>query len=113
MANYFSVIAVILAVFVLQTQTLQWFRFDNEVQEYTEETKKTTVYFKPCQKKTTETDKEALVPLLFHENDCTKFWKCEDGKAYLQVCLNNKKFDTKTFKCTYPNKATCLASQIG
>lgn len=94
-SSLFLLVAIFLAFFV-QTQSHQLFKFDDKVEN-------TAI--------TACNDDDAAIA--FHKDDCSRFWKCKKPKAYLQVCIAGKKFDTKTLMCTSPKLATCRDSQGG
>lgn len=92
-SSLFFLVAILLT-FIVQAQSHQLFKFGDKVDEAN-----------------TACKKDAAVA--FHKEDCSRFWKCKDKKAYLQECIAGKKFDTKTLMCTSPKRAKCRDSQGG
>lgn len=50
---------------------------------------------------------EGLVVHLPHENDCTKFYKCDWGVAVLFACPANLHFNPTLSVCDWPSEAGC------
>lgn len=101
MASSFYV-TVVLSVFIFQAQAHQLFKFGDDAKSF-DPNDVSTNYYELCL--------YPQVSILYHQTDCSRFWKCKGSKAYLQVCNNGKKFDTKTLMCTHPKMAACLDSQ--
>ncbi len=91
--------AVILLGFIFQAQSHQLFKPGDESKKF----ETAAVITNLCEDKN--------VAIIFHENDCSRFWKCKGEFAYLQVCAGGKKFDTKTLMCTSPKHASCRDGQ--
>lgn len=48
--------------------------------------------------------------MLPYPQDCSKYYSCLKGFAYLQQCPNNLQWSTLTYRCDYPEVAKCQAS---
>ncbi|TMW39383.1 hypothetical protein DOY81_015537 [Sarcophaga bullata] len=47
------------------------------------------------------------VIMLPYPHDCSKYYSCLKGYAYLQQCPNNLQWSTLTYRCDYPDVAKC------
>lgn len=45
--------------------------------------------------------------MLPYPQDCSKYYSCLNGLAYLQQCPSNLHWSTLTYRCEYPDKAKC------
>ncbi|KAG5860633.1 hypothetical protein JTB14_028372 [Gonioctena quinquepunctata] len=43
-----------------------------------------------------------------HKEDCSKYWQCSNGKAYLQNCPNDTHFNSILNVCDFPETAGCI-----
>ena len=50
------------------------------------------------------------VIMLPYPHDCSKYYSCLKGYAYLQQCPNNLQWSTLTYRCDYPDVAKCQTS---
>lgn len=48
-----------------------------------------------------------------HEDDCTKFYKCDWGRAVLQECPDGLHFNAELSVCDWPESAKCDAAFVG
>ncbi|KAL8599967.1 hypothetical protein ACOMHN_038966 [Nucella lapillus] len=51
-----------------------------------------------------------IASLYAHPTDCTKFYQCAHGHAYLKDCPGNTHFNPNQLVCDYPNHANCKAA---
>lgn len=53
---------------------------------------------------------DPYTPVQFsHPNDCTKYYKCYLGKAYVMKCPKGQNFGQRINRCDHPSQARCFA----